>query len=66
MLDHSLGEFQVTSHGDTAVVTYLSVFRYKDPSGNIVGPVTYRQTSVWQQQKSGWVLIANAAAEVKQ
>jgi hypothetical protein len=66
MLEHSLGEFEIFSHGDTTTVTYLSVFRYKDSGGNIVGPVKYRQTSVWQQQKSGWVLIANAAAEIKQ
>jgi hypothetical protein len=65
LLEHSLGEFEVVSHGDTAVVTYVAFLRYQDGSGKIVGPVRYRQTSVWQQHKSGWSLIANTETEIR-
>jgi hypothetical protein len=64
LLEHSLGEFEVISHGDTAVVTYVALLRYQDGIGKTVGPVRYRETSVWQQHKGGWALIANAETEI--
>ena len=47
----SMGEFAVTDNGDTTVVTY-NVAR--------AGGAPERRLSVWQKQKDGWVMVAQA------
>lgn len=59
-LEYSLGEFQVTDHGDTSVVTYTAVASYVY-DGRKVGPTKFRNLTVWQKQKNGWQMIAGAA-----
>jgi hypothetical protein len=56
--DYSLGDFQVTQSGDTWVVTYTANYSYTY-QGKSSGPQSMRQMSIWQQQKSGFVLIAS-------
>ena len=50
--DFSLGEVTVTGQGADAIVTYTITL-----VGSKTAP-TSRQMSLWQQQKSGWVLVA--------
>lgn len=57
--DFSLGDFAVTAHGDSAVVTYTANFKMTY-DGKPSGPVTLRRMDVWQLQKAGWVLVATA------
>ena len=47
----ALGEFAVTDHGATTVVTYTLAVAD--------GPLE-RRVSVWQKQKEAWVMIAHA------
>jgi ketosteroid isomerase-like protein len=55
--DYSLGEVNVTANANNAVVTYSLTL--KAPSaGSPTGGEARRFMSVWQQQKSGWVLVA--------
>ncbi|HEY7098088.1 MAG TPA: nuclear transport factor 2 family protein [Terriglobales bacterium] len=60
--DYSLGDFEVELNGNTLVVTYAW-----SAHGNFAGhPLTsqpVRMMSVWQQQKTGWMMIAHAASE---
>ena len=55
--NYSLGDFTVESHGDTATVTYKAnlVLEGRPTPSNSV-----RRMSVWQKQKSGWVIIASS------
>jgi hypothetical protein len=50
----SLGEFAVTDHGDTTVVTYTAT---------AAGGAPERRMSVWQKHKEGWVMIAHAVGQ---
>lgn len=52
--DVALGEFAVTDHGSTTVVTYTWA--------KAGGPVE-RRVSVWQKQKEGWVMVAHAEGD---
>ena len=53
--DFSLGEVAVTDSGADAVVTYsLSMISSANPTNS----AAVRHMAIWQQQKSGWVLIA--------
>lgn len=56
--DYSLGEFQVTQSGDTWLVTYTATYSFLN-EGKTTGPKTNRVLSVWQKQKSGFVVISN-------
>jgi len=59
LAEFSLGDFEVVPHGETAVVSYTANYRGTF-DGKTLGPVTSRRMDVWQQQKSGWVLIASS------
>lgn len=57
--DFSLGEINVTGQGADTIVTYTIT---------LVGPQTTspsKQMAIWQQQKSGWVLVALASVASK-
>ena len=57
--DFSLAETEVQLNGNTLVVTYSLTLQGSNPSGPLSsGPL--HAMSVWQQQKSGWVLIAQS------
>lgn len=57
--DYSIGELSTELHGNVFVVTYTITL-----SGTLDGqPLpnrAERRMSVWQQQKSGWMMIAHA------
>jgi ketosteroid isomerase-like protein len=55
--DYSLGEVTVTANANNAVVTYSLTLRAAG-AGSPTGGEAHRFMSVWQQQKSGWVLVA--------
>jgi len=59
--DYFLGEVQVELDGNTIVVTYSISLR---ASGNGMGVPTapMRMMTVWQQQKMGWTVIAQAVS----
>ena len=59
--DHTLSDFNVTASGIDSIVTYTLSLR--PASGD---PESLRVMSVWQQQKSGWVMIALARSKVSQ
>ena len=50
----ALGEFAVTDHGNSTVVTYTWA--------KANGPLE-RRRSVWQKQKTGWVMVAHAEGD---
>ena len=57
--EYSLGDFQVELNGQSLVVTYRLTLR--GTSGGMPLPSEPRRMmSVWQQQKSGWVIIAHS------
>ncbi|HUQ50098.1 MAG TPA: DUF4440 domain-containing protein [Terriglobales bacterium] len=70
--DFSLGEFLVTDNGETAVVTYTASVSGAGAgaasgaaSGSGMGKgMQFRVMSVWQKQKSGWLMIAQSHAPV--
>jgi hypothetical protein len=57
--DYSLGDFQVELNAQTLVVTY-SVTMRGSSGGQPLPSAPVRMMSVWQQQKSGWVMIAHS------
>jgi hypothetical protein len=61
LADYSLGDFQVVDHGSTAIVHYVATYA-TEVEGRAQDPVRQRRMSVWQQQKSGWVLVAESVA----
>lgn len=61
-LEYSLGDFQTVHHGDTAVVTYTAEAKLTvDGSPQAL---RLRCMDVWQQHKSGWVMIASSDTPV--
>lgn len=59
--DYSIGDLRVELNGDTVVVTYdISMTGTRNGQALMAAPV--HRMSVWQQQKSGWVLIGQAAS----
>ena len=55
--DYSLSDFQVELNAQTLVVTYTAMLRGK-VGENVLPSRPIRMMSVWQQQKKGWVAIA--------
>jgi hypothetical protein len=55
--DFSLGDLQTQLNGDTFVVTYTIVLRGSS-GGKPLSEQPQRRMTVWQQQKSGWVALA--------
>ena len=57
--DFSLGEVQTELHRDTIVVTYSITLRGTH-AGQPLPAAPMRRMAVWQQQKSGWMKIADS------
>jgi hypothetical protein len=57
--EYSLGELSTELHGNVFVVTYSITLRGA-LDGQPLPDKPERRMSVWQQQKSGWMLIAHA------
>jgi ketosteroid isomerase-like protein len=57
--DYSLGDFQVELNGQSLVVTYSLTLRGTS-EGRPLPSGPRRMMTVWQQQKSGWVVIAHS------
>jgi hypothetical protein len=57
--DFSLGEMQTELHRDTIVVTY-SITLSGTRAGQPLSAAPMRRMAVWQQQKSGWMKIADS------
>jgi ketosteroid isomerase-like protein len=58
--DYSLAELNVTPQGNDMVVTYAITLR-GNKAGKPFPSEPIRYLSVWQQQKAGWVLVAQSA-----
>ena len=59
--DFSIGEVRVELHGITMVVTYQITLN-GNQAGQPLAATSLRRMSVWQQQKSGWILIAQSSS----
>ncbi len=59
--DYSIAGMHTELNGDTFVVTY-DVTMSGTISGQAVPAKTLHRMSVWQRQKSGWVLIAQSVS----
>jgi uncharacterized protein DUF4440 len=60
--DYSLGDLKTEMNGTTIVVTYS--ISLVGTSGSQALPSTpLRMMTVWQQQKSGWVILAHSAIQ---
>ena len=57
--DFSLGDVQTELHRDTIVVTYSITLRGMR-AGQPLPSAPMRRMAVWQQQKSGWIKIADS------
>ena len=57
--EFSLGDFQVELNGQSLVVTYSLTLKGTS-AGRPLPSEPRRMMSVWQQQKSGWVIIAHS------
>jgi hypothetical protein len=57
--DFSLGDFQVEFSGQSVVVTYTLTLQ-GSAQGSPLPSEPRRMMSVWQKQKSGWVIIAHS------
>ena len=57
--DYTLGDLEVTAQGNTAIVTYTLTVK-GTMHGKPMSEAPTRVMSVWQQQKSGWVQIAES------
>ena len=57
--DFSLGEIETELHRDTIVVTYNVTLR-GNRAGQPLPQGPIRRMAVWQQQKSGWMKIADS------
>jgi hypothetical protein len=57
--EYSIGELSTELHGNVFVVTYSVTLR-GTLNGQPLPDKPERRMSVWQQQKSGWMLIAHA------
>jgi hypothetical protein len=65
LIEHSLGDFEIVSHGDTAIAHFTALFSYQDETGKTIGPVRNRVMTVWQQHKSGWVVVAKSVTPLE-
>jgi hypothetical protein len=59
LTDYSIGDVNVTSHGDTAIITYIATVQGTRGCAPF-NSEQHRRMSVWQQHKSGWVVIAQS------
>jgi hypothetical protein len=59
--EYSLGELESQLHGETFVVTYTLTLRGTS-GGEPLPQAAQRMLVVWQQQKKGWVKIAQSNA----
>jgi hypothetical protein len=57
--DFSIGEMQTELHRDTIVATYSIILR-GTRAGQPLPAAPIRRMAVWQQQKSGWMKIADS------
>ena len=57
--DFSMGEIETELHRDTIVVTYSITLRGTHV-GQPLSQTPIRRMAVWQQQKSGWMKIADS------
>jgi hypothetical protein len=60
--EYSLGDFQVELHGNVLIVTYAATMR-GTLSGQALPDAPIRIMTIWQQQKTGWVAIAQTGSE---
>jgi len=60
--DYSFGDVDTQMNGDTFVVTYTLVLR-GTRGGEPLSGEPRRMMSVWQQQKTGWVIIAHTSID---
>ena len=60
LTDYSIGNLQIQMNGNTFVVTY-DVTMTGTIGGQPIPATPVHRMSVWQQQKAGWVLIAQTA-----
>ena len=60
--DYSFGDVDTQMNGNTFVVTYTLVLRGKR-NGEPLSTEPRRMMSVWQQQKTGWVIIAHTSID---
>ncbi|MBI2681899.1 MAG: nuclear transport factor 2 family protein [Acidobacteriales bacterium] len=63
LVEYTLGEFNVVAHGASAVVSYTAQFQMES-EGMKSAPRSVRRMSVWQQEKSGWVLVASSESDM--
>lgn len=61
LTDYSLAELNVTPQGTNMIVTYAITLRGNN-GGRPFPNEPIRYLSVWQQQKAGWVLVAQSSS----
>lgn len=60
--DHSIGDLKTEMNGSTIVVTYSITLNGTAGSQPLPSAPQHMMT-VWQQQKSGWVIIAHSVSQ---
>lgn len=60
--DYSIGNLNTELNGSTIVVTYTITLQGTAGSAPLPSAPQHRMT-VWQQQKSGWVIIAHSVSQ---
>ena len=60
--DYSFGDVDTEMNGNTFVVTYTLILR-GTRNGQPLSGEPRRMMSVWQQQKTGWVIIAHTSID---
>jgi hypothetical protein len=60
--DYSLGDLRTEMNGSTIVVTY-SISLVGTSGSQPLPSVPLHMMTVWQQQKSGWVILAHSAIQ---
>jgi hypothetical protein len=64
--DYSLGDLNTELNGNTIVVTYTITLNGTSAAGAGSQPLPsspQRMMTVWQQQKSGWIVIAHSVSQ---
>jgi len=60
--DYSLGDLRTELNGSTIVVTYTITLNGTSSGQPLLSTPQHRMT-VWQQQKSGWMIIAQSVSQ---
>lgn len=60
--DYSFGDVDTQMNGNTFIVTYTLVLK-GTRNGKPLSAEPRRMMSVWQQQKTGWVIIAHSSID---